>query len=79
MLNRYYSPEYIRSLKVMQEKVGQAIDHCEDEDQKEELIDHYNNIELELDGLKILAMHGEITYTKHTGVKPSLEQILKIA
>lgn len=64
-----YSPEYIRQLPMMQEKIGQEIDTCTDAEQQENLIDLYNNIELEIDAIKILLKEDLIRFTKNTGIK----------
>jgi hypothetical protein len=59
----------------MQEKVGKAIDKCEDADQEEELIDLYNNIQFEREALDKLLDDGQLKFSKHTGVMPDINTI----
>jgi len=55
----------------MQEKVGKAIDASEDMDEKEELIDLYNNIQLEIDEIHLVLGNDQLQFTQHVGLKPS--------
>ncbi len=69
--NYLYTLDYIRNLPLMQEKVGKAIDACEGLDEKENLIDLYNNIQLEIDEIQLVIGNDQVQFTQHVGMKPS--------